>query len=298
MEGDTSEHGGIQEASNPLHVADPDGKMQGDQVLGSNTKPALQNGDATMEQQQDAADAGQKAHASPAPQVASNQPKTNGRALPTIEHNQPPGLEPAITVGALPPLNIRSDFTKESMSMKIAALTVMSAGSLQNYRRSSAAMHIDLLRVFVPDMLINVCAKGDHIIYTQRGSYIRHAVVSARELTWLAKGSRATDASMPHPPVPSLHSAHEQYLENASKPLESQAFFVKAACMCADISGFTALSEKHCKKGTAGLDTLVQVRFQSFYHVLSSFFSTETDSHDVRLHRKMCLKGSWLSRTV
>ena len=30
--------------------------------------------------------------------------------------------------------------------------------------------------------------------------------------------------------------------------------------MCADISGFTALSEKHCKKGTAGLDTLVQVK--------------------------------------
>lgn len=50
----------------------------------------------------------------------------------------------------------------------------------------------------------------------------------------------------------------KQYLEDAAKPLESQAFFVKAACMCADISGFTALSEKHCKKGTAGLDTLVQ----------------------------------------
>ena len=182
MEGDTSEHGGIQEASNPLHVADPDGKMQGGQVLGSNTKPALQNGDGTMEQQQDAADAGQKAHASPAPQVASNQPKTNGRALPTMEHNQPPGLEPAITVGALPPLNIRSDFTKESMSMKIAALTVMSAGSLQNYRRSSAAMHIDLLRVFVPDMLINVCAKGDHIIYTQRSATLSFLHANSRSL--------------------------------------------------------------------------------------------------------------------
>lgn len=61
------------------------------------------------------------------------------------------------------------------------------------------------------------------------------------------------------PPLPPAVNI-EQYLENASKPLESQAFFVKAACMCADISGFTALSEKHCKKGTAGLDTLVQAR--------------------------------------
>eukprot|EP00752_Nemacystus_decipiens_P013810 g12260.t1 len=34
--------------------------------------------------------------------------------------------------------------------------------------------------------------------------------------------------------------------------------------MCADISGFTALSEKHCKKGTAGLDTLVQI-INSYY---------------------------------
>lgn len=56
-----------------------------------------------------------------------------------------------------------------------------------------------------------------------------------------------------------FHVRVRQYLEGASKPLESHAFFVEAACMCADISGFTALSEKHCKEGTAGLDALVQV---------------------------------------
>lgn len=70
--------------------------------------------------------------------------------------------------------------------------------------------------------------------------------------------------------LPVLHavvSPNIQYLENASKPLESQAFFVKAACMCADISGFTALSEKHCKKGTAGLDTLVQARASVFINL-------------------------------
>lgn len=70
-------------------------------------------------------------------------------------------------------------------------------------------------------------------------------------------------------PFGATHATHTpdsllQYLEHASQPLESQAFFVEAGCMCADISGFTALSEKYCKQGTSGLDTLVQARDGTF----------------------------------
>lgn len=45
---------------------------------------------------------------------------------------------------------------KRKVSMKGSALAVVSAIKLKHNRRSSAAMHTDLLRAFVPDMLINV----------------------------------------------------------------------------------------------------------------------------------------------
>jgi hypothetical protein len=35
--------------------------------------------------------------------------------------------------------------------------------------------------------------------------------------------------------------------------------FCEAACVCLDISGFSALSEKLCVQGEAGLDDLVAV---------------------------------------
>lgn len=101
---------------------------------------------------------------------------------------------------------------------------------------------------------------------------MRPAVVICTLAHTNCRGNLDSVSSMSHPDVRQLHPAYEQYLENASKPLESQAFYVKAACMCADISGFTALSEKHCKKGTAGLDTLVQVIL--FQRLLSSLYFT------------------------
>lgn len=157
--------------------------MHGGEVSEANSKPALQDGKpSTIEQTQ---------HASSTLQVDSNPSKTNDRALPT--RDQSSGLEPALIIGALPPLNIRGDSSKEpfqrqtsprggrrsapslvkesqesqsrSLSLKGAGLAVVSAETLQKYRRSSAAMHIDLLRVFVPDMLINVRFKG--VLYHQ-----------------------------------------------------------------------------------------------------------------------------------
>ncbi|CAM9108718.1 unnamed protein product, partial [Ectocarpus sp. 8 AP-2014] len=167
------------------------------------------------------------------PRLSSGSPRKRSTASDNdglVVGSSEPVRHPANHAGALPPLNLRGDpgadpsanqpspngrrlvnAAKDSkdgqlrtrgISLRSAAVAVATAATLRDYRRNTAAMHIDLLRVFVPDILIN-------------------------------------------------------YLENASKPLESQAFFVKAACMCADISGFTALSEKHCKKGTAGLDTLI-----------------------------------------
>ena len=47
------------------------------------------------------------------------------------------------------------------LSMKGSALAVVSTIRLKNSRRSSAAMHTDLLRAFVPDMLINVSIQHD-----------------------------------------------------------------------------------------------------------------------------------------
>lgn len=87
------------------------------------------------------------------------------------------------------------------------------------------------------------------MVQISQGDQIRSAAFSTQNI-----GLCASTGALPPP-----SACIEQYLEDASIPLESQAFFVTAACMCADISGFTALSEKHCSKGTAGLDTLVQV---------------------------------------
>ena len=52
--------------------------------------------------------------------------------------------------------------SRRKVSMKGSALAVVSAIKLNHNRRSSAAMHTDLLRAFVPDMLINVSKYNRH----------------------------------------------------------------------------------------------------------------------------------------
>lgn len=46
--------------------------------------------------------------------------------------------------------------TRRTSQLKAAAMAVTTVKRVKNYRRSSAALHTDLLRAFVPDVLINV----------------------------------------------------------------------------------------------------------------------------------------------
>lgn len=124
------------------------------------------------------------------PRASSTSPKMKHRALPAIEHSLgqgDPAVHPAVIPAMLPPLHILPDEKRDkqevsakgavktdkqeerrdrqdtrakgSHSLKVAATAVVSAGTIRNFRRSSAAMHVELLRVFVPDMLINVSAQ-------------------------------------------------------------------------------------------------------------------------------------------
>lgn len=124
------------------------------------------------------------------PPMASMSPKVKLRTLTNHEHHPAPSDQtfPASTLpGMLPPLSIRGETDTDTsqhspssgpsrrrantdkdppknsdrprgISLRTAALTVLSAETMRDYRRSSAAMHIELLRVFVPDILIKVSA--------------------------------------------------------------------------------------------------------------------------------------------
>lgn len=55
---------------------------------------------------------------------------------------------------------------RSTRSLSAAARVVVAANKIKNYRRSSSALHTDLLRAFVPDILINVsgfaCGVGSY----------------------------------------------------------------------------------------------------------------------------------------
>lgn len=189
MEGDTTKHveKNSPQAGNPL--AEPGGKEQGgeagSEVYPSNgvensdksTTSAKTNDEQQQQQQQSQSavvSAGQSQSTPQSPRTFSNSPKIKARGLRA--NNNPTGqtdptMPSVIHTGILPPLNVRgkdrqrrhshdenSKPGQDSLSFRGAAVTVVSAGVLKEYRRSSAAMHIELLRVFVPDMLIKVSA--------------------------------------------------------------------------------------------------------------------------------------------
>lgn len=122
-----------------------------------------------VDQHKSAASVDQTIRAFSSSRTATGSAKKKHRGLPAIDHfagQGDPAMHPAVAPGMLPPLNIRSDTgrerqdprAKDTFTFKTAAITAMSAGTIRNLRRSSDTMHVDLLRVFVPDMLINVSA--------------------------------------------------------------------------------------------------------------------------------------------
>ncbi|CAM9444783.1 unnamed protein product [Discosporangium mesarthrocarpum] len=88
-----------------------------------------------------------------------------------------------------------------------------------------------------------------------------NVVVAMVEMKSFRKTSSALQSDLVRAFVPDILFT---LLKGKTQPLEPQAKFMTAACMCADISGFTALSERHCQNGTEGLDTLVQI-INSYY---------------------------------
>lgn len=128
----------------------------------------------------------QKAAMPSLPPMASISPKVMLRTLTNLERCPAPSdqtLQVPTLPGMLPPLSIKSDLDEDVSqpspssglsrrradkdplksdsrprvtSLKTAVLAVVSAETMRDYRRSSAAMHIELLRVFVPDILIKV----------------------------------------------------------------------------------------------------------------------------------------------
>lgn len=180
MEGDTSKQEETdQEGGQPL--VESGSKGQGGEAGSAGyANGGCENGDTLtasgktlhgqQQQQQFTVSAGQP----PFPQMSSSSPKMKVPSLRGVDPHtgqSDPAMPPAILTGILPPLNVRSrdsqtwdsngEYSKSGQgirSLRSAALTVISAGTLKEYRRSSDAMHIDLLRVFVPDMLINVSA--------------------------------------------------------------------------------------------------------------------------------------------
>lgn len=182
MDRDTPKHEeAAPETGHPL--AEAGGKGQGGNA-GSTASDGFENNDTLsassktfhqqQQEQQSAVPGGQRPSTSPSPRASSNFPKVKVRGHRGVDH--PPGQSnptmPAVMpAGMLPPLNVRGrdgqgketheehpKAGKGRVSLKSTALAVVSAGTLKAYRRSSAAMHVDLLRVFVPDMLINVSA--------------------------------------------------------------------------------------------------------------------------------------------
>lgn len=70
-----------------------------------------------------------------------------------------PSVAPTLTTGLQErptPRDSSSSATSKKKSMKGAALAVAAVSHIRDYRRSSATLHTDLLRAFVPDVLINV----------------------------------------------------------------------------------------------------------------------------------------------
>lgn len=201
MERVTSTHQETGTESGVPLAADTEGKEQGGgKVSGAESVAGLQNGDALLassnthnvqhKQHEPAESAWQRVRELSSPTAASS-PKMKIRALPSIDHSVGQGdstVRPSLVPGMLlRPLNIRGDVDRDSqnsapktstISFKTATTTVMSAGTMRNFRRSSAAMHVDLLRVFVPDMLINVSA----MMYRRKIAFCQSAFMFRFEL--------------------------------------------------------------------------------------------------------------------
>ena len=177
MEKVRSQQEGTGTESGPTLATDTEGREPGGQVSRSSPNAESRNDDALLSsgnkvfaqhhQHGPPESAEQRIRADSSPRGSSSSSKMKNRGLPAIDLSAGQGdstVHPAAAPGMLPPLNIRGDTSRDirdsransTISFKTAATTVMSAGTMRNFRRSSDAMHVDLLRVFVPDMLINV----------------------------------------------------------------------------------------------------------------------------------------------
>lgn len=197
MEGDTTKREENSPEAGHL-LAEPGGKEQGGEVGSEVSRHSgIENGDTSTvstkahnehhhhhhHHQQSGAPGGLRPSSSPSPRISSSSPMSKSRGLRGGNHptgQSDPSMPPVIQTGILPPLNVRGKESQRrhshdehsksgqgSLSLRGAAMAVVSAGVLKEYRRSSAAMHIDLLRVFVPDMLINVSARHVYVTYVQ-----------------------------------------------------------------------------------------------------------------------------------
>lgn len=64
-----------------------------------------------------------------------------------------------------------------------------------------------------------------------------------------------------------------QHLNKLQPPIVPEAQFMPACCLCADISGFTALSERHAKEGEGGLDKLVTIINMYYAQLVNSIYA-------------------------
>ncbi|CAB1108280.1 unnamed protein product [Ectocarpus sp. CCAP 1310/34] len=144
------------------------------------------------------------------PRLSSGSPRKRSTASDndgSVVGSSEPVRYPANHAGALPPLNLRCDpgadlsanqpspngrrsvnaardskdgqLRTRGTSLKGAAVTFVAAATLRDYRRNTAAMHVDLLRVFVPDILINIInsyySNLVNIVYSFGGDIIKIA---------------------------------------------------------------------------------------------------------------------------
>lgn len=173
------------EAEHPSSVEPEGNKRGGGATTNSASAPAMSH--VHDQNSKSAVPEGQRESKTMSPRLSSGSPRKRS----TISDNDGSVVgssesvrHPANHAGVLPPLHIRGDLGADPLaiqpspngrrsanaardskdgqlrprgiSLKSAAVAVATAATLRDYRRNTAAMHIDLLRVFVPDILINV----------------------------------------------------------------------------------------------------------------------------------------------
>lgn len=117
-------------------------------------------------------DAASDGHSVPNPDAEQHPPETAPRGedhvrsitVPTSppQFSSPVGNDmPCSKDGELPSqLVVNTNTVRRPTNLTVAALTATAVTKIKTYRRSSAALHKNLLRAFVPDVLINVSLFG------------------------------------------------------------------------------------------------------------------------------------------